>query len=421
MLSVENIEPFSSVQGLYINLSKIIKDQLSMIIDSDEIHNMSSDLNPDHIDCRLIMYSINKIEKLLNNVIITGSDNHLYICVNGISNSSGIEHERNTEDCKYFNRYKLLPGTIFMDKLDKEMMIWLKKNESQLPKETIYSSSRLPDDADFKIAKSIKKRPISGHVHVYGNLNELSLLFANINKSITLFDDNTFYSVKNIDKSGFLLQLLTTDNIFFPCFNNIVFDESKLELTDISGKIKMKRLSKIFKNIEDDTVQEYDYDMCCNYLEMVQYAMYYYDCKRVNASDYYKYIDVPSLSNLIECIKEMGNVESCFIQDDSLTLSIISNLISIIPDDRVKDKYNKRDYPIVDAKMMDIFSQYIGKELACSSLYDVVNSLGNINQEDNARIKCVKIINNASVSSTLSKISKLSYKNKSVSLDKKLC
>lgn len=244
-----------SIQHLLIDANCLIHPQARLVCQNNP--NLVES-NLDLLEKKIVKQVINYIETLINETKPTGS---IYIAVDGVAPMAKIKHQRlrrfksvydrkvnesiaknhNKVLPKEWNTSAITPGTIFMDKLMKSILLWIKLTKFDC--KVIFSSSYTPGEGEHKLLQYLKKIDLkqNDNTVIYGlDADLLFLSLASKKDNIYLMRET---SQMEIDGSKF-------DAGFSYLSIDILKDIIKDEMTP---RLKINKDLNI-KNIIDDFV-----------------------------------------------------------------------------------------------------------------------------------------------------------------------
>jgi len=231
----------------------------------------------------------------------------LLIAIDGVANSAKIQQQKmrrfSPKDEMYFSfdGNALTPGTEIMNKIDKKIKVWIRKNKKNLPKNVIYSSHMEPGEGEHKIMELIRKGkvvPLGGEGGedrgniIYGSDGDLYIL-ATLSPLKNLYicrDDEgeTTYSIPIFRKAvreklgfegsdekrlyqDFSLLVIFVGNDFVPKFPNLpgtgdtlhdimfkVYSREKKHLTDDENRIIWSNFALFLKRLDRWNINSMD-------------------------------------------------------------------------------------------------------------------------------------------------------------------
>ena len=249
------------VPGLFLWLIK--KYDLNNIIIKKESINNFDNLFIDtncllHPQCFKVLDNFNKNDiKLLENTMIKECIKYieylinyikpkklLYIAIDGVAPFAKIDQQRSRrfmsskktyqikklkqkwgiEDNKLnWTNASITPGTIFMDKLDKEIKKWITEKRNHIDYQIIYSSCYIPSEGEHKILQYIKSNNIYNNYVIYGlDADLIFLSLASFKDQIYLLRESNIVDKKNKE----ILSLVSINEI-----KNIL-NEFKLQINN---------------------------------------------------------------------------------------------------------------------------------------------------------------------------------------------
>ena len=204
---------YNEVHNLYFDSNSIIYDCLRELINIEYIHNTNK------FESELIKMVCEKLVSYIN--IINPSDN-VIIAFDGVAPVAKMEQQRTRRFKTHFekkiiknfidkpehfwDKTCITPGTTFMNKLNKNIHEFFKKNNSISVQNIIIYDSSIPGEGEHKLFDYIKNNKIkhfSKTTIVYGLDADLIMLAINhlpISKNIYLFRETPEF-IKSIDKN----------------------------------------------------------------------------------------------------------------------------------------------------------------------------------------------------------------------------
>ena len=252
LFKTENIDELNdvrtdSVNHLLIDTNCLIHPKAREVYMAN-LHLVDS--NMELLEKKIIKEVISYIEHLIDNINPT---NTIYIAIDGVAPMAKIKHQRmrrfksvydkkiienlskkySHEYQKEWNTSAITPGTIFMDKLTKSILAWIKTTEFNC--QVIFSSSYTPGEGEHKILQFLRNSNLSADVSVIYGL-DADLLFLSLalkKNNIYLMRETSQMEVsKNKHAEGFsYLSIDILSNVIYEVIFKLINDkrEDKLE------------------------------------------------------------------------------------------------------------------------------------------------------------------------------------------------